>query len=101
MFYFPWSEIIKSICCDKVEYIDKEKILNMLEIRYDYDSEVIDKLYDLKAITIDEYIKYMEKVVLQDEVRMKCDIERINKAREEREKFDPMVYYGVSGYKVI
>ena len=88
-----WKEILNSLYGIKSKYVNKKAILSALEYRRDYDSEILDTLYKLKVIDIDEYIKYMKKVIKITEDIQEYNEKRLKEAINKRENFDPMVYY--------
>lgn len=95
--YGDWKEILCVISCIKPECVDNKKIIERLEYRWDYNEEVLDNLYSLKAISLDEYIKYLEKylgkISERYSNRTKFISERIEKAKEQGENFDPHMFY--------
>lgn len=93
MFNCNWKELINFLYGIKNEYINKQEILNSLEDRRDYDSEILDRLYDLKILDIDEYINYMKKVIEFTEDIQKYNKKRLENAINKREDFNPMIYY--------
>lgn len=91
--YRNWKEILSVLSCIKTECVDKKKIIERLEYQWDYDEEVLDNLYFLKIISLDEYIKYLEKISERNSESVKYINMRIEKAKEQGENFDPHMFY--------
>ena len=92
-----WQQIIDSISYVKPETIDKEKIKKMLQYDYTHDEQVLDNLYLLGVLTLDEYKELMEKQVEQEKTKIQWLEKRLKDANENGGKYNPMIYYGFGG----
>lgn len=92
-----WQRIIDSVSYVKPETIDKEKIKNMLKYDYTHDEQVLDNLYLLGVLTLDEYKEYIERRIDWVKSNLKWLEERLKDANENGEKYNPMAYYGFGG----
>lgn len=88
-----WSRIIECLFCMKQESINKEKILLMLRCDYTVDEQVLDNLYTLGVLSLDEYKEQIEKVVKSNEIGISACKERIKTLEEKGNKFNPMNFY--------
>ena len=60
-----WERIIESISYVKLKTINKEKIKSILEYDRTHDSQVLDSLYILGVLTIEEYTAAMERYIVR------------------------------------
>ena len=88
-----WEEIIHNLYFLKPECIDKNKILYELEGRFDYNCDVIGKLYYLKAINYEEYIKYMKCVVEREKDKSEYAKYKISLAKKYGDNYNPFSPY--------
>lgn len=88
-----WKYITESLQSIKPEYRDMEYLKKRLDWCYNYDVDVLDNLFMMKAITTEEYIKYAEKVQKNQEYHLQNIKERIEKAKNNPDDFTPMIYY--------
>lgn len=91
-----WSKIIDSLFYMKPEAIDKQKLRLSLSTDYAVDEQVIDNLYIIGVLSLDEYKVQMEKVTKQHERYLDGCKERLRLAEEKGKDFDPMIFYGVN-----
>lgn len=89
-----WREIINVLTFIKKECVNKEKLIQQLEIDYTVDEEVLDNLYILGILDIQEYTKQMEKVTGNTKIRLSLCEKRMEYAKDEKENFTPMSFYG-------
>lgn len=92
MFAYKWKDIITSICAVKPECVDKEKIIYNLEKRRDYDDRVLNQLYQLKVIDIEEYIKYTKIIIELGEKYLSYLKSKIEFAEKTKEKFSLKIF---------
>lgn len=88
-----WKYLIESLQSIKHEYRDIEYLKKRLDWCYNYDVDVLDNLFMMKAITIEEYTKYVEKILENQKIHMQHIKERIEKAKNNPDDFNPMIYY--------
>ena len=92
-----WQRIIDSISYVRPETIDKEKIKNMLKYDYTHDEQVLDNLYLLNVLTLEEYKELMERQLERAKEHMHWLEKRLKDANENGENYNPMIYYGFGG----
>lgn len=88
-----WQQIIESISYIKPDMIDKEKIKNMLQYDYTHDEQVLDNLYLLGVLTLDEYKRFMERQLETEKEHIRWLEERLKDANENGDKYNPLIYY--------
>lgn len=88
-----WQQIIESISYVKPEAIDKEKIKNMLQYDYTHDEQVLDNLYLLGVLTLDEYKRFMERQLERAKSRVHWLEEQLKAANEKGNEYNPLIYY--------
>lgn len=89
-----WTQIMNGLSYVKPESIDKESVLNTLRFDMFYDEQVLDSFYTMKVITVDEYIKFMKRLVENEKDHIKWLEGRIKDAKEKQEEYNPIIYYG-------
>ena len=92
-----WQRNIDSISYVKPETIDKEKIKKMLKYDYTHDEQVLDNLYLLGVLTLDEYKEFMGRQLERAKEHIHWLEERLADADKNGEKYNPMAYYGFGG----
>ena len=92
-----WQQIIDSISYVKPETIDKEKIKKMLQYDYTHDEQVLDNLYLLGVLTLDEYKELMGRQLEQAKANVQWIEKRLKEANENGKKYNPMIYYAFGG----
>ena len=92
-----WQRIIDSISYVKPEAIDKEKIKDMLKYDYTHDEQVLDNLYLLGVLTLDEYKEFMVRQLERAKEHIHWLEKRFKDANENGENYNPMIYYGFGG----
>lgn len=91
--YISWDEIIHSLYFLNPECVDKDKVMHELECRFDYDSDILGRLYSIKAINIEEYIKYMKLVSEREISRSEYAKNRIKLAKKYGDDYKPFSPY--------
>lgn len=91
-----WETIIDALSVIKPECANMEKIRLMLDYDPTADAQVLDNLYMLKLIPIEEYKERMEKHIKNLKSSLMFAEERVKDASEMGENFDPMVYYALA-----
>lgn len=88
-----WERIIDAISYVKPECIDIEKIKRVLDYDREFDSQVLDNLYILGLLSLDEYKIRLSKYIdrLQEGVEFAQD--KLKRAEDMGDKFDPMIFY--------
>lgn len=89
-----WEQIIESISYVNPETIDKEKIKGVLKYGRMHDTQVIDNLYLLKVLTIDEYKAELSRCIDIMKDHIKWAGERLKDAEKRGEQYNPLIYYG-------
>lgn len=98
-----WEDIILGISLIKPQYVHKERILNMLKYDYTADLQVLDNLYEMQTLTLQEYQEYLKKLLEREkshglETQIK---ERLKDSEDKKDKFTTLIYYALafnSGY---
>lgn len=88
-----WETIINSLSVIKPESANMEKIRLMLDYDPMADAQVLDNLYMLKLIPLDEYKRRIENHLKHLKLVMDETERRLQYADEQREKFDPIIFY--------
>ena len=89
-----WEQIIDSISCIKEDSIDKEKIKSILKYDHTIDTQVIDNLYLLKVLTVEEYKNLIDEQIERSYADIHFLEERLKGIAEIGERFSPIVFYG-------
>lgn len=89
-----WRAIIDCISAVKPECVNAEKIKMMLDFDRTTDMQVLDNLYILGVLSLEEYkqrascrIEWMKESIHWAE-------ERVKMANEKGTEYDPMIFYG-------
>lgn len=88
-----WEAIINSLSVVKPECANIEKIRFMLDYDPMADAQVLDNLYMLKLIPLDEYKKRIGNHLAHLKVVVNEAERRLQYADEQGEKFDPIIFY--------
>lgn len=88
-----WNNLIDSLRYLKPEAINKDAIKTLLNYERTFNMEVLDQLYLLKILTIDEYIEYFIKAIEINKNSIKFQEKILREAQEKREDYDPMLHY--------
>lgn len=89
-----WSDIIKIASYVNSDCIDREQILLLLSHDRTYSLETLDSLYMRKIITLQEYIKFMDKLIEIEKEKVKWISEYRKEAEEKGEDYQPWIHYG-------
>lgn len=89
-----WEQIIESISYVKHDTIYKEKIKSILKYDRTHDDQVLDSLYLLKVLSLDEYKEYISKYADRLKEAVQWVDERIKVADEKGDEYNPMIFYG-------
>lgn len=88
-----WETIINCLSVVKSECVNMEKIRMMLDYDQTADEQVIDNLYVLKLIPLDEYKKRMEKRLGHLKEVLNETERRLEYAIEKGDDFNPIIFY--------
>lgn len=91
-----WKDIITVLSIIKKDCVDMKKIKNMLDYDVDVNSQVLDNLYVLGIITLDEYKLRMEVCIDRIKNEVKYAEEQLAEANEKGDEYDPMIFYSLS-----
>lgn len=95
-----WERIIDAISYIKPECIDSEKLKLVLDYDMEVDSQVLDNLYILGIINIDEYKYRMNRYIDLLESKIRYTKLQLKTAEENGTEYNPMLFYGLnSSYK--
>lgn len=89
-----WEKILESISYIKPECVDKEKIKSILQYDRTHDAQVLDNLYLLKVLTIDEYKATLSKYADRVKEETQWIDKRLDMVNEKGEEYNPMMFYG-------
>lgn len=92
-----WQSVIDIVSTVKLECINVDKIISMLNYDRTVDEQVIDSLYIAGILTIREYKQRMLERVKYLEEKTKYVKERIKEAESKENEFNPMIFYALSG----
>lgn len=98
-----WEDIILGLTLIKPQYVNKERISNMLKYDYTFDLQVLDNLYELQTITLQEYQEHLKKLREREKAHgLEAQIEeRLKDSEDKKDKFTTLIYYAFafnSGY---
>lgn len=88
-----WETIISSLSVIKPESANMEKIRLMLDYDPTADAQVLDNLYMMKLIPLDEYKQRIENYLAHLKVVVNETERRLQYVDEQGEKFDPIIFY--------
>lgn len=95
-----WERIIDAISYVNPECIDSEKLKRVLYYDTEVDAQVLDNLYILGVLTLDDYKGRMSKYIQHMKLSIDYAEKRIETANEQGKKFDPMIFYCcTTGYR--
>lgn len=89
-----WERIIETISSVKLESVNTERVKQLLTYDMEVDAQVLDNLYILGVLTLDEYKEKMSWYIENLKGRAKCAEEQLKNANEKGDKYNPMIFYG-------
>lgn len=89
-----WRAIIDSISVVKPECVNAEKILMMLDFDRIADTQVLDNLYILGVLSLEEYKKKMASRIDWMKESIHWAEEQLKSAEEKGKDYNPMIFYG-------
>lgn len=89
-----WTAIIDAISIVKPESVNADRIKQMLDYDWTVDAQVLDNLYILKVLTLEEYKSKMSSCIKWHKDIIKKEKERLQAAYDRGEDYDPMAFYG-------
>lgn len=90
-----WEDIILGISLIKPQYVHKERILNMLKYDYTADLQVLDNLYEMQTLTLQEYQEYLKKLLEREKgfgLESKIKL-RLKESEDKKDNFTTVFYY--------
>lgn len=92
-----WEKIIDALSVVKPECVNRDKIKQMMQYDYTVDEQVLDNLYLLGVLTLDEYKERIASRIQHMKGVLKFAEDRLQQANEKVEKFNPLIYYACCG----
>lgn len=90
-----WRAIIDLISVVKPECVNVEKVLMMLDFDRNADTQVLDNLYILGVLSLEEYTKRMVSKIEWMKKSIYWEEERLKSAEEKGKNYNPMIFYGL------
>lgn len=89
-----WEQIIESISYVKPETIDKEKLKSIIKYDRTNDAQVLDSLYMLDVLSLEEYKEAMKRCIETLKESVIYTEKQLKDAEERGADYNPMIYYG-------
>ena len=89
-----WRALIDSISSVKPECVNTEKVLMMLDFDRTADTQVLDNLYILGVLSLEEYKKRMALRIEWMKESIHWAEEQLKRAEEKGKDYNPMGFYG-------
>lgn len=88
-----WKTIIDALSVINPESVNKEKIDLMLSYDMEVNSQVIDNLYMLGLLSLDDYKKRMSKYIEHLKESILFAEKELETAIEKDDEYDPIIFY--------